>query len=724
MKTHQLNSLNAKRNSARLFTILVFVALATLLFFQVPSLPAQAQPQGQPPTYLSEMPSVDRVMKEMQASDPDETAARQMGAFWQLKQMIEEMAGPRFYKPGLTPEEAKLRQAYYTAYWQISQSKPQYKNFPAMRGYDISVQFRNELIKRLFPPTFAAEYAQVMSQSKAQFQALHQQRLDAEKIEAEKQTQGAQAFRQQYETQQAQQVKEANTSPEEREFNRCVESGRGELQCMAEGLGKGINKVWGQVAPGTNIPTPPPGLRLSGTYKAATGASIIFNSEMAGVSCGEVTASREYRVEVKGNDIEVRTSDDSKTIVLAYRADGKLAGSGPITVTGPVAAGTSTQQTYGATTTTTTGQKEISQGEAWQYSPDQVHQNGQQLYVDQVQTHTTYGPTGTTTATQYARKTRSCTLGLMTPGVSVQDVAMQSAMHMLDSSSSQAPPPVGLRINGTYPGTGGLEIEFQPDSAEVQCGQAVLAIPYVVEHKENQILVDIKDPAGPVVLTLGAAGKQLSGSGQIQVHGRTHSASCALGVLTASDPGAGAAAPTKTATAPPAGSAATPAASVPANSATHGAPPSPALPMATPTAPTGNAVLTIVGTFAAQPGAPNPVAGHPFALLRVSYTDALTSGGFPVPAGMTPVKATALACYQRTPNCQTAIAAVNAQTAAQVRVDASGKATFPGVPPGNYFLVGNVLYNKQPLYFDFPVQLKAGANTVNLDQSNAKPADH
>jgi hypothetical protein len=709
MKTNPAAFLGANRNGVRRRMIAAAVALSALLVWHVHSLLAQAAAQGPAPSYLSEMPSVDRVMKEMQASDPDETAAREMGAFTQLKTMIEEMAGPRYWKPGLTPEEAKLRQAYYTAYWQISQSKPQYKSFTAMRGYDVSPQFRADLIKRLFPPTFAAEYAKVMSQSKAQFQALHQQRLDAEKQEAQRQAQGAENSRQQYEAQQAQQAQQAKTSPEEREFNRCVESGRGEMQCMAEGLGKGINNIWGQVAPGTNIPTPPPGLRMSGAYTAANGSAVIFNSEMAGIACGEVTASREYRVEVKGNEIEVRTSDDSKTIVLNYRADGKLAGSGPITVTGAVPGGTTTSPKYGATTTTTTGQKQISQGEVGQYSPGEVHQNGQEYYVNETQTHTTYGQTGTTTQTQYVPKTKSCTLGLMTPGVSQQDVATQAMMHLLDSGTKQGPQPVGLRMNGTYTGQGGLEIEFQPDSAEVQCGQAVLAIPYLVERKEGQIAVAIKDPAGPFALTLAPGGKQLSGSGQIQVNGKSRSASCALGVLTASESGASGAAPAKA-------SAATP-------STTPAAAPVPAATMATPTAPTGNAVLTIVGTFAAPAGAPNPLFGHPLALLRVSYTDALTRGGFSVPAGMTPVKATALACNSRTPNCQLAINAVNAQTAAQTRADATGKATLPGVPPGNYYLVGNVRYNNQPLYFDLPVTLKPGANTLNLDQSSAKLAD-
>ena len=136
-------------------------------------LPVCVPAQNATPAYIAEMLSVDQVMKAMQAGDPDETAARQMGALMQLKTMIEDLAGPRYYKPGLTPEEAKLRQAYYTAYYQISQSKPQYKSFVAMKGYDISPKFRDELIQKCFPPAFAAEYPKLVAQAKSQNQELH-----------------------------------------------------------------------------------------------------------------------------------------------------------------------------------------------------------------------------------------------------------------------------------------------------------------------------------------------------------------------------------------------------------------------------------------------------------------------------------------------------------------------------------------------------------------------
>lgn len=115
---------------------MIEITVLTVLFGMLN--PASLAAQATDPSYIAEMPSVERVMKAMQASDPDETAARQMGAFSQLKAMIEELAGPRYNKPGLTPDEAKLRQAYYTAYYQISQSKPQYKSFVARQHSPVS----------------------------------------------------------------------------------------------------------------------------------------------------------------------------------------------------------------------------------------------------------------------------------------------------------------------------------------------------------------------------------------------------------------------------------------------------------------------------------------------------------------------------------------------------------------------------------------------------------
>ena len=118
-----------------------------------------AAAQNLNPAYLKELPSVDRVMNDMKTSDPAETAARQMGALLQLKKMIEDAAGPRFFSrtTGLTPDETRLRQQYYTAYYELSQSKPELKGLNALRGYDVDPKFRDELFKRYFSPSFQAQ---------------------------------------------------------------------------------------------------------------------------------------------------------------------------------------------------------------------------------------------------------------------------------------------------------------------------------------------------------------------------------------------------------------------------------------------------------------------------------------------------------------------------------------------------------------------------------------
>ncbi len=98
---------------------LIFITAAALLLL------AELGAQALNPPYLREMPSVERVLSDYQSADAPETAARQMGALLQLKKMIEDAAGPRNFdrRTGLTPDETRIRQDYYTAYYRISQSK-------------------------------------------------------------------------------------------------------------------------------------------------------------------------------------------------------------------------------------------------------------------------------------------------------------------------------------------------------------------------------------------------------------------------------------------------------------------------------------------------------------------------------------------------------------------------------------------------------------------------
>jgi hypothetical protein len=143
--------------------------------------------------------------------------------------------------------------------------------------------------------------------------------------------------------------------------------------------------------------------------------------------------------------------------------------------------------------------------------------------------------------------------------------------------------------------------------------------------------------------------------------------------------------------------------------------------LSTPAAPLGNATLSIISGVPAQAGAPNPLAGRPYLLLRDSYANVLAKGGVSVPPGISPYKYVGTVCGNRAPECQKVTDAVKANAASAVRADGNGGGTLPGVPPGTYYLMISTRYNNQSLIWGQAVQLKPGANSVTLDQSNAVP---
>jgi hypothetical protein len=65
--------------------------------------------------------------------------------------------------------------------------------------------------------------------------------------------------------------------------------------------------------------------------------------------------------------------------------------------------------------------------------------------------------------------------------------------------------------------------------------------------------------------------------------------------------------------------------------------------------------------------------------------------------------------------------AIKVNAASAVRADASGSGTFPGVPPGRYYLMISVRHKNQGLVWGQPVQLKPGQNSMTFDETNATP---
>jgi hypothetical protein len=287
-------------------------------------------------------------------------------------------------------------------------------------------------------------------------------------------------------------------------------------------------------------------------------------------------------------------------------------------------------------------------------------------------------------------------------------------LKSLFNDGEKGPPtPPGIRMRGIFAASTGFSAQFFPESAILGCGpDSARAYPYTVVADGTKAFIKIDAPDHPLNLGFRPDGSLDAGNGPYQVHGRIVTGqndngdftfapmeqTCNLAVLSPAQqiPMGG-------------GIAATPAGTTTGGSG-----------LSTPEAPLGNATLSILSGL---PGVPNPLAGRPYVLLRDSYGNVLAQGGVSVPQGVSPYKYAGTACGNRTPDCQKINNAIKASAASAVRADANGRASFPGVPPGTYYLMISVRYNNQSLVWEQAVPLKAGSNSVTLDQTNAVRID-
>ena len=301
-----------------------------------------------------------------------------------------------------------------------------------------------------------------------------------------------------------------------------------------------------------------------------------------------------------------------------------------------------------------------------------------------------------------------------------------------NDGDSGPPTPVGIRMHGIFAAAStGFSLEFYPESVILGCGpDSARAYPYTVTAGSGCAQpIKIAAPDHPLNVTFRPDGSLDPGSGPYQVHGRIVTGendngdytfapmeqTCNLAVLTPAReiPASGGTAVTMMATAAAPGNPGT--ASVNNNNGR----------LSTPQAPLGNATLAIVSGLTAQPGTANPLAGRPFVLLRDTYDGVLAKAGITVPPGVSALKYVGMACGgpTKSPDCPRILAAINASAASAVRADGNGSGTFPGVPPGTYYLMISAIYNQQPLVWTQAVQLKPGSNSLTLNPGNAAPLE-
>jgi hypothetical protein len=422
---------------------------------------------------------------------------------------------------------------------------------------------------------------------------------------------------------------------------------------------------------------------MTGSYAGATGISLSFSDDGVSLSgCGKlVSDSHLYTVSRNANGFLIKVQAEPKPLAFNLGSDGQLTGPGVTDLAGQIITG---------------------YNNVWM----QEYRNG----VPEVGGSCLGGRCGYWTQVPvYAAKTERCTIGALRPTgpsptggslvSSLLGVASgQSAEQAFGESEKDLPAP-GPRVIGQYAGQGGLALDFSAERVVLDCEEAHVARRYSVASTASQVLVSVNNGATPFTLALQPNGT-FAGSGNVEVSGRVVTGStgngiafaprtsrCTVGVL-----------------APRAEAASTPALS--------------SSPAAVPQG-SGTAGLSLTAGLPTQPGSPSPLAGITMYLMKESFASILTKSGIRAAPGRSVIESWGAACNQHAPECAQAINATAAYITNKVQFDVYGRASFPAVSPATNHVFGWTLYNGHHLAWDLQVDLKAGANTIVLDQRNA-----
>jgi hypothetical protein len=562
---------------------------------------------------------------------------------------------------------------------------------------------------------------------------------------------------------------------------RCLSTGRSEGQCAGNEFGKAFEGVFAFAGSMLGVAPPEPGIYLNGVYEGKGGWNIAFAPDSAAMQCSDLLNSgHPYKIEFKGTQVSVKVENKPNPLVLTYR-DGKLYGSAPVQVAGNIVVGSTGGSGGGSSgsspsgtgmpqyhTETTTRDMSGLEADAYQRGggSGNLQQSGAGYTLSETTTTTTYSHADPTTPIYSgptiitAPRTRTCPAPALVTTKTAPSQDMGNAlsglagMFGMDEGKKSAPAPTGLRMFGEFEGPGGADIDFHDDAAIVACGEIAAEYPYTVDLSGSQPVLRLVSAGKPSISLTFGPDRTLVGSGQLQITGRfvsgadgdgnisygQRSISCPLGTLTpVSDKSSNDEFQPASILSSALGSASAPTSprgastnGAPASSATSNGPattasPSPAKAnaaapaFAKPSAPTGNAVLSVASGFPAQLGVTNPLAGRPYLLLRDDVAVVLAKSGAPLPAGVPPQEAVMAACEKQKPECQKYLAAISADAATGLRSDANGKATLPGVPPGTYYMTASTKIGSLNLYWNVKLNLKAGPNSLVVDQHNAAP---
>jgi hypothetical protein len=638
------------------------------------AVPMSAAGQATNPPYMAQFPSVDKVVKAMEMPDPRESALRKLGALWQLQQVIKQLSGRREFR-GLLPDEAKVLGEYQVAEYYIGQAID--SAFPGPYGNSGKVSLNTPYRYMRTDPRFGVEGVELVKVLPVSVLDLFYQSVGNDKARR-----AAVAKAESEATRRAEEAAgPTKLQQEQAAIRRCAESGRNEMQCMMEGLGKSMLDMAGSAVPGLGAlldRTPTPGIRMSGVYPGTNKLSLTFFAEFVTVGCADLErANQEYSLAVVPEGIRITISSTPRPIVLTMRPDGRLVGPGPTDISGQVVVG---------------------------------YEEWTRTWSD--------GRVEPFTRPVYKEFTRRCNIGsLVASGPSPAEGAGSALGAMIDIVAGSGDPkavnssPAGLRMAGEYGTKTDLDIEFRQEGATLGCGPVAVLRPYTVALQGGKVVVNIANGATPLALTVGADGR-LIGSGTVRVDGRQatgtsgdgrityapRSATCQVGIVA------------------PAGAERSPGnRALAADGAAS----------ATPAAPTGNGpAFQIVGGLPAPAFGGNALAGASLLLMDVSLDNVLKEAGVAVPAGSSAPRVLEQTCNGMAgqANCARIVQSLGRHTVAQLKADANGIANTPDLMVGNtYYLFGSAVSQGKKVTWHLALKAAAGWTKVVLATANQVP---
>lgn len=420
------------------------------------------------PAYLREFPSVDEVMARMKGSDAKDTANRQMGAFEQLKTILQNLAGSRWMRGQLTPDEARIRGNYDLAYNNLA--KP--LNFPD-DGYFANPDFVATLFTTFPMPTVQQQWLSQNAALAARVKARQQQGAGQAPTAGQgSPTDGVRPL-------------PPTDDPGQLAIRRCAELGGSMLGCIGTGMGTDM----GALGLNLKLPSGKPGLVMFGAYTAASGLGFGFGDLSVNIGgCGKmVQGAHNYSISASGGKYTINIANTPQPLVVTLGADGKMAGPAAQDITGQQVTG------YEVVTNLKTGAV-VSRTPI--YGPITVHCNVGTL---------TPGP-----AVDVSAASAGPVTGMLGAIASVAGVAPSTPAQMLSP---------GPRMVGTFTGTGGLRIQFSDANAIVDCAQAHVKVMYDVKNQASGAAVVVQNGSNPFSISIAPNGS-LAAAGPVKVDGK------------------------------------------------------------------------------------------------------------------------------------------------------------------------------------------------------------